>query len=1054
MGNIRVVIVSLLLILSMQLSILVNPSSDELKNESKQYADSEPVYLTTASDSYHVYAQGITSYNGGWVVAGDMNRTVTFGSKSLQANSPYDLPQYNIRPDLFVAYVNDLGQWEWASQPNALQGVALYRCITASDDGGIIVGGTMIGNLTFGSTTLIGDFSTDSFIAKLDGNGNWVWATQFDTVSESGAVSVSGLDLTPTGDVIVTGGHSGTTDFDGTTVTSTDDDVYLAKLSSSTGAITFVKNAGGIGQEVSTDVKVDSNGNIWQLGYVYDAFTVDGITFDSIGVVDTFLAKYNSAGTATMVTGVKSGSDSDLVASFSLAIDGQDNLYFSGYFSGSINAQGISLTSSGGNDMHVIKVVNTGALDWGLSGGKASTDDSIEKITVSDGGTVFATGNFAGSLTLGTQTVTSSGNDDVFVASITNSGSWGWTESFGGNSYETSFGIDYQSNGNIAIAGAFAEQVTKGSQTISSVNGIDLFVWEIDPSRNLDTDLDTVLDKNDNCPFVSNVNQENWDRDEQGDACDYDDDNDGITDNDGDDCPRGGAFNWTSDSNSDHDYDGCQDNHPEDVDDDNDDILDINDACPFTSFPPLRQWWISTYGTDNDGDGCRDADEDLNDDNDAFDDSNDNCRLVPGNSSTYGNNGCPDFDGDEIADTIDDCPLEKGYSTIQLIGCIDVDGDGVPDELEPENFANDPTQWSDIDGDGYGDNATGNLPDACKYTFGNSSFDRLGCIDSDGDGWSDPDENYSISQGADANDTDPSQWHDEDGDGFGDNWRNSSWTDRDPTWPGSFLPGAQYQDACPLRDGTSYQQGIYGCTDSDGDGWANFMDDFPADSKYYLDSDGDGEPDEIDDCPTRKGNSSITKVGCLDSDGDGIPDPMQSINFDFNEGADHFPFDSTEWSDFDGDNFGDNSDACPEDYGKSTYIGYLGCPDEMVPNTEMPFNIISGQSENQEDGMIGLLVLVLLIAMFLIIIGSLFMPSKKSRALSDALNQPSVGYGQPMHSMPVLMPNMNTYSQDPPPPASVNGQMRIDGQEWLEYPASSGRHYVRDMYSRQWIRKI
>ena len=263
-------------------------------------------------------------------------------------------------------------------------GIALYRCITASDDGGIIVGGTMIGNLTFGSTTLIGDFSTDSFIAKLDGNGNWVWATQFDTISENGAVSVTGLDLTPTGDVIATGGHTGTTDFDGTTVTSTDDDVYIAKLSSSTGAIIFVKNAGGIGQEVSTDVKVDSSGNIWQLGYVYDAFTVDGITFDSIGIVDTFLAKYNSLGTATMVTGAKSGSDSDLVASFSLAIDGQDSLYFSGYFSGSVNAQSISLTSSGGNDMHVMKVFNNGAFDWGISGGKASTDDSIEKITVSD----------------------------------------------------------------------------------------------------------------------------------------------------------------------------------------------------------------------------------------------------------------------------------------------------------------------------------------------------------------------------------------------------------------------------------------------------------------------------------------------------------------------------------------------------------------------------------------------------------------------------------------------------------------------------------------------
>ena len=29
---------------------------------------------------------------------------------------------------------------------------------------------------------------------------------------------------------------------------------------------------------------------------------------------------------------------------------------------------------------------------------------------------------------------------------------------------------------------------------------------------------------------------------------------------------------------------------------------------------------------------------------------------------------------------------------------------------------------------------------------------------------------------------------------------------------------------------------------------------------------------------------------------------MQSINFEFNQGADYFPFDSTEWSDFDKDN--------------------------------------------------------------------------------------------------------------------------------------------------------
>ena len=57
MGNIRVIVFSLILILSVQLSLLGTTLPDELKNESILHADSEPVLLATASDSYHVYAQ-------------------------------------------------------------------------------------------------------------------------------------------------------------------------------------------------------------------------------------------------------------------------------------------------------------------------------------------------------------------------------------------------------------------------------------------------------------------------------------------------------------------------------------------------------------------------------------------------------------------------------------------------------------------------------------------------------------------------------------------------------------------------------------------------------------------------------------------------------------------------------------------------------------------------------------------------------------------------------------------------------------------------------------
>jgi len=44
----------------------------------------------------------------------------------------------------------------------------------------------------------------------------------------------------------------------------------------------------------------------------------------------------------------------------------------------------------------------------------------------------------------------------------------------------------------------------------------------------------------------------------------------------------------------------------------------------------------------------------------------------------------------------------------------------------------------DLDGDGYGDNASGALADGCPDTAGTSTLGgMLGCPDADGDGWAD-----------------------------------------------------------------------------------------------------------------------------------------------------------------------------------------------------------------------------------------------------------------------------------------------------------------------------
>lgn len=97
--------------------------------------------------------------------------------------------------------------------------------------------------------------------------------------------------------------------------------------------------------------------------------------------------------------------------------------------------------------------------------------------------------------------------------------------------------------------------------------------YPLDPTRpNADADGDGVVDASDNCPAVFNADQLDTDGDAQGDACDIDLDNDGVVNNI-DNCPFVSNADQLS---TDNDYEGNEC----DADDDNDGVLDHIDAAP------------------------------------------------------------------------------------------------------------------------------------------------------------------------------------------------------------------------------------------------------------------------------------------------------------------------------------------------------------------------------------------------------------------------------------------------------------------------------------------
>jgi hypothetical protein len=178
-----------------------------------------------------------------------------------------------------------------------------------------------------------------------------------------------------------------------------------------------------------------------------------------------------------------------------------------------------------------------------------------------------------------------------------------------------------------------------------------------------DTDSDSVNDSLDNCISVSNQDQLDTDGDKLGDACDPDDDNDNVLDDDD-------AFPLDATETLDTDLDGTGNNT--DIDDDNDTVLDSDDAFPLDAeesvdtdsdgignnadkFPEN-----ALYSADTDSDGMPDGWEtkyglDPNDPNDASSDQdNDGVSALDEFLAGTIPSGSLDIDGNEKYDALTD----------------------------------------------------------------------------------------------------------------------------------------------------------------------------------------------------------------------------------------------------------------------------------------------------------------------------------------------------------------------------------------------------------------
>ena len=252
-----------------------------------------------------LYAMKIGEW--GWVqwisTAGGPNDDISNGIVADQAGNAYVAGHFWGNPafgphtlantgwwDAFAAKLDPLGNWIWARQ-SVGYGSEWCNGIAIDSASNIYIAGGFDLDTSFGATNLIHQGWTyqDVFAAKLDPQGNWIWASGAGGIGSDWAYGVA---VDAGANVYLTGiFDSVTAAFGDTSIACLGAaDVFAAKLDP-LGNWLWVAQAGGADNEWSHSVCADGNGMVYLAGNFQSTAAFGDDVLNTNGVYDIFIAK-------------------------------------------------------------------------------------------------------------------------------------------------------------------------------------------------------------------------------------------------------------------------------------------------------------------------------------------------------------------------------------------------------------------------------------------------------------------------------------------------------------------------------------------------------------------------------------------------------------------------------------------------------------------------------------------------------------------------------------------------------------------------------------------
>ncbi|MES2679026.1 MAG: T9SS type A sorting domain-containing protein [Bacteroidota bacterium] len=411
---------------------------------------------------------------GNVLLAGQyFGNTIAFGSTTLTNTSFQSFAD----SDAYLVKQDAAGNVLWAKNFGCSGNDAIYGvCVDASNN--IYITGMFIessGNI-FGM--VLGTFTLNSmggggdmFVAKLDPNGNVLWAK-----GAGGNYTEQGLGIcTDAGGNVYVAASSSSQSFNiGNLSFSTNgaSDFFVAKYSTG-GNVMWVKQGGGQYFDYANAIAVDAAGDIVIAGKFQGSMTLGAQTLTNsvpMNSMDAFIAKYSASGTVIWATQT-SGTNDDVIRA--LSTDPNNNIVVAGNFRSPVLTCGtVTLANAGSHDMFVAKYNAAGSIQWAKGHGGTGTDDAYS-VDTDASGNIYVTGGFySPTLVIGSTSLSNSNSsDDIFVCKYNAAGNEQWALSASGTTDQFGNGIICDPNGGLYVTGYFrSNTLTLGSTVLTNTD--------------------------------------------------------------------------------------------------------------------------------------------------------------------------------------------------------------------------------------------------------------------------------------------------------------------------------------------------------------------------------------------------------------------------------------------------------------------------------------------------------------------------------------------------------------------------------------------------------